>query len=106
MLEAWLLFDEVAIRRAAGNPKSKNPLNLPTVKSLENLPDPKDILSKILGEASELTGRRLKQFKRDIKEKIILVSDRIDDFSTLRHLEAFQALEEDVKDLIKGNGWD
>lgn len=32
MLEAWLMFDEGATRRAAGNPNGTTPLNLPRLK--------------------------------------------------------------------------
>jgi hypothetical protein len=41
MTEAWLLADELAIRSAAGNPNGTESLNLPNVRTLEDLPDPK-----------------------------------------------------------------
>ena len=54
MQEAWLLFDEQAIRWAAGNKNGKMPLKLPSLKSIENLPDPKEVLNDLLREASGL----------------------------------------------------
>ena len=37
MQEAWLLFDEAAIRRAAGNPNGRERLDLPSVAACEAL---------------------------------------------------------------------
>jgi hypothetical protein len=54
MTEAWLLFDETALRRAAANPNGKHPLQLPDLTKLEDKPDPKELLYKLLGEASGL----------------------------------------------------
>ena len=55
MQEAWLLFDENAIRRAAGNPSGKVPLQLPALHGCEDLPDPKRLLHYLLEEASGST---------------------------------------------------
>jgi len=103
MMEAWLLFDEKAIRKAAGNPSGKCPLNLPT--HFEEIPDPKVQLCNSLQKASELTGRRLKKFNEDIYEKIIQIADNITDFSPLRQLSAFQALEKDIQNIICQHEW-
>ena len=40
MTEAWLLIDEQAIRTASGNPSGRQAINLPSIRSLETLPDP------------------------------------------------------------------
>lgn len=53
MTEAWLLISERAIRRAAGNPNGRVPLNLPPVSRLESLPDPKEDLKTLLEKSSE-----------------------------------------------------
>ena len=45
--EAWLLFDENAIRRAAGNPNGDELLELPKLKDIENLADPKQLLRNV-----------------------------------------------------------
>ena len=102
MTEAWLLFDEPAIRLAAGNPNGKNPLNVPDLSVIEQIPDPKVVLFDVLRKASGLTGRRLKRF--NMAECRIRVTDLVSDFSPLRKLSAFKRLERDVSKL-KQNGW-
>ncbi|MEH2244523.1 hypothetical protein [Nostoc sp.] len=103
MQEAWLLFYEAALRKAAGNPRGRQPLQLPDICKLEQLPDPKDILYGLLCEASELRGRRLKQFSAN--ERVHRLAELIDDFSPLRALSAFQLLETEIKQVIKTQGW-
>ncbi|MDY6785744.1 MAG: DUF4276 family protein [Cyanobacteriota bacterium] len=105
MMEAWLLFDEAAIRRAADNPSRRQPLSLPSLKKVEQLPDPKQYLCQLLRDASGLTGGRLKKFKSKEREKIQRVAQLINDFSPLHTLSAFQALENDVKGLLKQQGF-
>ncbi len=95
MSEAWLLFDEGAVRSAAGNPNGKVKLSLPAVKSVEGLADPKERLNSLLNKASERTGRRLDKFKTSGRAR--RVAEYIEDFSPLRHLPAFQAFEEEVR---------
>ena len=102
MTEAWLLFDEPAIRFAAGNPNGKKPLGLPYLSEIEHIPDPKEILSNLLREASGLTGRRRKRFKT--ADCRIRITELISDFSPLRQLSAFQRLENDISEL-KQNSW-
>ena len=101
MLEAWLCFDEKAIRNAAGNPNGKAPLNLPSLKRVESRPDPKQELQQALRAACELSGRRLKKF--DTAAAFWRIVDYIDDFSPLRELAAFRAFEESVQKLKKNN---
>ena len=102
MTEAWLLFDETAIRLAAGNPNGKNPLEIPDLSVIEDIPNPKIILFKILREASGLTDRRLKKF--NMAESRIRIAELVSDFSPLRKLRAFQRLEIDIS-ALKQNGW-
>lgn len=94
MTEAWLLIDEQAIRSAADNPNGKMDLELPPTRRLESTPDPKKMLHRALIDASEKTGRREKQFRRDLSSRASRVAELIDDFSELRHLSAFVELEE------------
>ena len=96
MQEAWLLIDESALRKAAGNPQGRQPLDVPDPKSLEGLPDPKQVLHELLGTASGLGGRRLKRFNRDVGRHVHRVAEHIDDFSLLRELTAFQRVESQV----------
>ncbi|MBF0554325.1 MAG: hypothetical protein HQK96_07140 [Nitrospirae bacterium] len=101
MTEAWLLIDGAAIRKAADNPNGDVDLKLPKSKELETIPDPKDVLSQLLIEASGCTGgRKLDKFKEDISEKAFKVAENIEDFSPLRSLLAFQALEEELKTVL------
>ena len=57
MTEAWLMFDEHAIRMAADNPNGSVRLVLPAHQSEEGIPDPKEQLYNLLRRASELRGR-------------------------------------------------
>jgi hypothetical protein len=102
MTEAWLLFDEPAIRLAAGNPNGKNPLDMPELSIIEQIADPKSLIFQILREASGLTGRRLKKF--NTADCRIRITGLVSDFSPLRQLGAFQRLENDISTL-KQNGW-
>lgn len=103
MTEAWLLFDEAAIRHAAGNRSGRQPLELPSLLQLEELPDPKSVLHEALRLASGLHGRRLRQFR--VPQSALRVSALATDFSPLRQLTAFRALEADIQQVIFNAGW-
>lgn len=98
MTEAWLLFSEEAIRYASGNSSGRTPLELPRVNELESLPDPKRVLYDLLLQSSELTGRRRKTFRTP--QRIHRISEFVNDFTPLRRLDAFSALEQDVQALL------
>ena len=102
MLEAWLCFDERAIRNAAGNPNGKSPLGLPALRRVETRPNPKEDLKNALLAACELSGRRRKKF--NTAAAFWRIVDYIEDFSPLRELPAFQAFEKSIKSL-KQNSW-
>jgi hypothetical protein len=95
MQEAWFLFDETAIRRAAGNPNGRDPLYLPTVRDLERIDDPKNLLFEALRAASGLGPRRLARF--NVRQAAHRLAELIDDYSPLRELSAFAAFESDVQ---------
>lgn len=101
MTEAWLLFDESAIRLAADNPKGNQTLSLPKLKAIESKADPKMLLHDLLREASGVSGRRLKQFNARLSDKVQRISDITNDFSPLRALSAFQLLEAEVCDFAQ-----
>lgn len=103
MQEAWLLFDEAALRRAAGNPNGHQVLDLPDVAKLEELPNPKNILHELLRQASGLSPRRVKRFS--VNECVHRVAELIDDFTPLRSLPAFMMLEAELKKVIEDRGW-
>ena len=96
MLEAWLLTDEVALRRAAGNPNGRVELDLPRARDLERVLDPKAVLQRTVLEASGLHGRRLQR----LAVSPVRIAELTDDFSALRALPAFQALEQEIVLLI------
>ena len=99
MTEAWLLISEPALRSAALNPNGKVPLQMPSLQALESLPDPKQILHDLLRQASELNGRRLKNFRTNLRLRDI--PPNIKDFTPLRQLSSFQALEADLQAWLK-----
>ncbi len=103
MQETWLLFDEAAIRHASGNRSGRQPLPLSPIKRLEKVPDPKTKLYEYLKQASGLSGRRLKRFP--VRQRARRVAEFIDDFSPLRALSAFAALEEDIQQIIEQRSW-
>jgi hypothetical protein len=95
MTEAWFLFNEAAIRQAAGNPHGTVALTLPSLNRIESEPNAKKILHDMLRNASELNGRRQKKFRPD--KAAHRLGELITDFSPLRQLPAFSALEEEVR---------
>ena len=98
MTEAWLLFDESAIRKASGNPNGRVALNLPRLTEVEGLPDPKRILNAALVQATELSARRGQRFPTSESSRRVI--RHIDDFSPLRSLTAFRGLELEVAALM------
>jgi hypothetical protein len=103
MTEAWLLINETALRRAAGNVNGQKPLELPHSSLLEQHSDPKRLLYDLLKAASERKGRRLSNFP--VGQSALLVAEYIDDFSPLRNLSAFRSLEVDLEEIVMVNQW-
>ncbi|MBS1914440.1 MAG: DUF4276 family protein [Bacteroidetes bacterium] len=101
MSEAWLLFDEKAIRTASGNPHGNVPLSLPSMATIEAVPDPKKLLAELIRRASGLTGRRLKRLRASSR----LVAENISDFGPLSRLTAFQTLRDDLAKIVKREAW-
>jgi hypothetical protein len=99
MTEAWLLADEMAIRSAAGNPNGTDTLNLPDVRRLEDLPDPKRALHDALTSASGLNARR--RARLPVSQRVQLIPHFIDDYSPLNLLPAFQTLQQDILALLQ-----
>ena len=101
MHEAWLLFDEAAIRAAAGNPNGRQALQLPRIADIEGMPDPKDVLHQLTRTASGLRGRRLAA----LDVPTWRVAELIDDFAPLRALPAFAAFERELAAVVGAQGW-
>jgi len=104
MTEAWLLFDEHAIRTAAENPRGRQRIALPPVSRLEREFDPKATLHAALRNASGRRGRRLQQFSAEASAQSL--STLVTDFSPLRALPAFASLERYIAAAVTANGWD
>jgi hypothetical protein len=104
MQETWLLVDEQAIRQAAGNPHGQDPLALPPLGSLEQLPDPKTTLHRLLQDASGLHGRRRKEVP--VRVYAARIMEPIADFTPLQELPAFAALDADIAAIVQAQGWD
>lgn len=97
MTEAWLLFDEAAIRDAAGNPNGTTDLQLPRPREVESLADPKTELRHALQRASRHTRQRGRaRFKRGLGQRLQRVGEYISDYSPLRRLAAFRAFEAEL----------
>ncbi len=103
MTEAWFLFDEVALRHAAGNPNGRVSLTLPRMDQIERLPDCKRLLHDLIAGASGLTGRRLQKLRPEMA--IHRLADLISDYSPLGALPAFAVLAETVRTVIAANDW-
>ena len=92
MSEAWILFDESAIARAAGSPSAK--VSAPRLSEIEGIADPKDLLERLLFEAAgSPSGRRGKVFRRSLVERRVSVAGHIGDFRPLESLRAFQRFQ-------------
>lgn len=104
MHEAWLLHDEQAIRKAAGNPNGKEPLELPVANSLEALPNPKKILHDALLSASGKSGKRRRKML-DVNRLASRVTELTEDFRALRSLSAFKNLEDDLLKVLRKEQW-
>jgi hypothetical protein len=104
MLEAWFLTDLEAIGEAAGNPGGSQQLELPDVRSIEAITDPKSFLYEMLRDASGLSGRRRR--KLQVNHAVHRIGQMKSEFNALRALAAFRQMEEDLRQIIRGCGWD
>ena len=104
MTEAWLLSDETAIRRAAGNPNGKMRLDLPSIREADSVQNPKETLFQALKDASGRNSRRLKKLNLSVCRH--RVAELVSDFSPLRLLDAFNRLENDIRQVRREMGKD
>ncbi len=103
MTEAWFLHDESAIRLASGNPRGKVALNLPRVRDVELLPDPKGILFEALLAATEMSGRRREKRKRQLPRMRARVAELIDDFEPLRAAPGFSHFYSELEKVVQAS---
>ena len=99
MSEAWLLFNEGAIRTVAGNPNGREPLELPKWDDkVERLTDPKQMLHQALRQASGLAGRRRADF--EVHPASHRLAQIIPTYEPLRKLSSFKILERQLIELL------
>ncbi len=98
MTEAWLLFDESAIRRAAGNPNGTENLELPPISKFEELANPKNLLYAALLKACGRSVLRRARFP--VQQRVHLIPNYIDDYSALDSLSAFSLLQRDIRSIL------
>lgn len=104
MTEAWLLFDEMAVRKAARNPNGNQPLELPVMNEIESLPDPKKMLHDLLRAASgHVSRRRLNRLS--VGKLAFRVTQFTSSFMPLLELAAFRNLEEELLEIIADRNW-
>lgn len=101
MTEAWLLLDEAEIRRVAGSPNGKIPLDLPKPKNVESIQDPKAQLARTLAIASELSGRRLDTFKKRFSEHRRQLLDRINPDGPIREVQSWRDFNADFSSRLQ-----
>ena len=97
--EAWLLLDEDAIRRVAGNPRGRQPLHLPRPAQVERVSDPKTTLRDTLAEASGHSGTRLRRFKRFASQRRVLL-EQLPVGEGLAQVPSWQRLRQAVADFV------
>ena len=100
MSEAWFLFDEQALRTAAGNPNGTIELSLPTPREAERLTNPKQVVEQALLRASEVSGRRLINKRKRIGSCLHRLAELINDYGPLRESESFSAFEESLREKV------
>lgn len=98
MMEAWLLTDETAIRKAAGNPNGRDVLLMPAINSIEALPEPKERLCRLLTSACGLPQQRRRRFEPH--HRVHRVAELTQNFDQLRLLDAFQRFETSTKNAL------
>ncbi|BCB88018.1 hypothetical protein Psuf_053310 [Phytohabitans suffuscus] len=96
MTEAWLLLDETAIRRVAGNPRGKNDLGLPKVHQAESVADPKELLNQCLLAAANVTGRRRDSLRKRFSQNRRQLLERLDRNGPITQLPSWRILVSDI----------
>ena len=95
--EAWLLTDEVAIRRVAGRPNRRAELGLPPPHIIEQTPQPKERLeAALLAAAQPLAGKRLARFRQDFGQQRQQLLAELPLGGDLEQLTAWRRLRDDT----------
>lgn len=98
-MEAWLLADEPAIRRIAGDPASAHDLGLPPLKLIEARAKPKECLWEALTRCTPAQGRRLKEFKEpaNLSRLRARLLESLDIDGPVKQLHSWRALICDIE---------
>ncbi len=96
-LEAWLLVDEVEIRRVTGRPSGTQPLGIPAVRAIETTSSPKEVLQRALLQVSDTTGRRRDKERSMFPQRRRTLLERLDLNGAVKELSSFQQLLGDVQ---------
>ncbi|MFV8752614.1 hypothetical protein ACNOYE_18865 [Nannocystaceae bacterium ST9] len=94
-LEAWLLVDEAAIRRAARNVKGRQPLNLPKLGRVEAKARPKEALLQAL-ELAAKPGRDRSEIREKFSQLRRELLQNLDIDGPVTQLSAWQNLLRDL----------
>jgi hypothetical protein len=97
MTEAWLLLDEPAIRRVAGNPRGRIPLALPKRHEVEAVADPKQALRDSILTASEAAGRRRLRVGQRFDQHRRQLLEGLDRTGPVAQLQSWKQLVTDVQ---------
>ncbi|MFE5913577.1 hypothetical protein ACFQ6B_31445 [Streptomyces wedmorensis] len=100
MTEAWLLLDENAIRQVAENPKGKMSLSLPKAAQVENIADPKERLKAVLALASDLSGRRLRDFQKRFSQNRRRLLEQLDCNGSITGVPSWRAFREELEEAL------
>lgn len=94
-IEAWLLLDERAIRRAARNGTGREPLELPKPSRIEDRANPKEVLIDALEKAAK-PGRDRSTIRRDFPRLRRELLENLDLDGPIQQLTAWQNLLRDL----------
>ena len=100
MTEAWLLLDEGAIRQVAENPKGRMPLSLPRAAYVENIADPKEKLKETLALASDLSGRRLKDFQKRFSQNRRRLLEQLDRNGRIADVPSWRSFRQELEEAL------
>lgn len=98
--EAWILLNEEAIRRVAGNPRGRQPLNLPRPSRVEQLSEPKRLLEDALVAACGHQGLRLKKFRSKFGQHRRILLEQLPIGGALDEVPAWVRLKAAVLDVV------
>ena len=99
--EAWLLLDELEIRRVAGKSKGTVQLSLPKARTVENISNPKEYLQEILAQASEASGKKLEKVKQRFPLHRQLLMNRLPIEGEISSVPSWIRMRDDLKKIIQ-----